>query len=84
MDILQDIFLGNYRTDPTMTAQERKIAGKSAPLWEKAYETMGQEAADQLSDFVGELLLEECLNRFREGFRLGALLMLEVLNEPSK
>lgn len=81
MGILQDIYLGNYRVDPTMTAKEREITSKSAPLWEKAYEAMGEEAADQLSDYIGELLLETCLSRFREGFRLGALLMLELIDK---
>lgn len=78
-NILEVLCQGEYGRSPHMTAKMRELCEKGEPLWNLAYEKMGRDAGEQLLDHHGALLMEEGYERFRDGFQLGALLMLELL-----
>lgn len=78
-DILREICLGNY--EPQIDFHP---AGKKTDrLWEQAAEILGAETVNALLMSEHESNLEENLDMFREGFRLGALLMLELFYPAS-
>ena len=79
-DILREICLGNYEPQPDFHPAGKKIDR----LWERATEVLGPETVNALLMSGHEAVLEEKIDMFREGFRLGAQLMLELLYTPSK
>ena len=73
-EILKEIFEGGYT--PTtccrpMTAEEREV-------WDNAQKVLGGEMIDKMEYAQSRSLTETQYDYFREGFRLGALLMLEL------
>lgn len=78
-DLLREICFGNY--EPHIGFHPMGKEGEA--LWEKAAELLGRETVDQLVLAQGGQLQEESYDWFREGFRLGALLMLELFYPAS-
>lgn len=73
-DPLRNIFDGIYepQTNPhPMTSEESEA-------WEKAIAILGEKAVDEMVSAQCRSLVETQYEYFREGFRLGARLMLEL------
>lgn len=79
-DLLKAICCGDY--EPRIGFHPMSEEGEA--LWNRAADILGREAVDQLVLAQAGPLQEESCDWFREGFRLGALLMLELLYTPSK
>ena len=73
-EILKEIFEGDYEPKEgchPMTAEEREV-------WDNAQKLLGGEMIDKMVYAQARSLAESQYAYFREGFRLGALLMLEL------
>lgn len=67
-------YMTEYGNRPnTGEAQERFKA-----LWTKAEKTLDEKFSEELRGSIFEYMDEECTRDFRAGFRLGALLMLDL------
>lgn len=73
-DLLKDIFNGIYEpkiVPHPMTKEERAV-------WEKAIALFGENMVDEMLSAECRSLAETEYEYFRQGFRLGAQLMLEL------
>jgi len=77
-DILIALFNGTYDPTPNVTDEQRELLSQLNSLSLPVQELLGLEFVDRLNAVHTEL--EECSGRhyFREGFRLGAQMMLEA------
>lgn len=77
-DILKELykekFYINWRATPEYQALERK----EGELWDQVKPLLGQEMIDQLMDSQSAVAYQSNYEWFREGFRLGAGLLLEL------
>ena len=79
--ILDDVYYGRYQRKFVPTLQYQKASEAMAQDWDEARETIGWEQVDQLWRSLMAVAALEGADDFREGFRLGAALMLEALGE---
>ena len=79
--ILDDIYYGNYSRTFTPTPEYRKAVSAATKEWDAAKAVLGYEKIDRLWDTQMEVACLEGADDFREGFRLGAALMLGALGE---
>ena len=79
-DILETIYRGGYQVLFTPTKEYRELERQAAPLWEQVDAALGEEFAEELRRYAFQLTDLENLGHYRMGFRLGALLMLELLD----
>lgn len=78
-DILKELYEERFYTHWQTTPEYRKLADKEAALWEQAKPLLGQKLIDQLSNSQSDVSYQTNYEWFREGFRLGASLVLELL-----
>lgn len=82
-DILDQIYYGEYSGQSGASRVYRKLMAEGEPLWEAVYAAAGQETADRLQSNQCALQRVNARDSFKEGFRLGDLLMLDLLyGEP--
>ena len=74
-DLLKDIFNGIYEPKPT----PHPMTQAESAAWEKAIALLGEKAVDEMVSAQCRSLAEMEYEYFREGFRLGARLMLELM-----
>ncbi|MDE7221244.1 MAG: hypothetical protein K2O45_16775 [Oscillospiraceae bacterium] len=78
-DILKELFesplYGGCNPSDTLRALQKK----ENELWDRLLPVIGLETIDEINNTQGEIAREIDLQWFREGFRLGASLMLELL-----
>ena len=79
MNILQDIYNGRYEPTRPNSPQYRALREKCYAYWDKVQEAMGDEFLDQFWNHEVEMEDEARFHDFREGFLLGASLILELL-----
>ena len=79
--ILDDIYYGRYQRRFVPTPQYQKAAEAMKRDWDEAREAFGFERVDQLWSSLMAVAALEGADDFREGFRLGAAVMLEALGE---
>lgn len=79
MRILQDIYTNQYSAIETQPKPPEKLRAEVYRLFEKMETEMGREFAEKYWNCMCEE--EDFLNyaNFREGFRLGVSLMMELL-----
>ena len=70
-EIFDEYFAGKISSHP-MTEEENAV-------WDEARAVLGADAVDQLLYAQARSLSEGHLDSFRLGFRLGALMMLELV-----
>ncbi len=79
MSILDDIYAGRYSVGHPPGDISREVLDQDAAFWEEAESILGEEAVEEQQKRACDISFEEERNAFREGFRLGVLLMLELL-----
>ena len=77
--ILDDIYYGRYSREFTPTPEYRKAVNAMTKEWDAAKAVLGYEQVERLWGTQMEVACLEGADDFREGFRLGAALMLEAL-----
>lgn len=78
--ILDDIYWGNYSPLDRPTPSAPSSTHALEQIWADAEQRMGFEAADRIRDYYASLICRDSIDDFRAGFRLGAALMLELLD----
>ena len=78
--ILDDIFYGRYSREFTPIPEYRKAVNAMTKEWDAANAVLGYEQVERLWGTQMEVACLEGADDFREGFRLGAALILEVLD----
>ena len=73
-DLLRELCFGTYEPK----ANYHDMSAEDRAVWEKVKTILGREMMDELLYSQCQILQENYLDWFREGFRLGALLMLEL------
>ena len=73
-DPLRNIFDGIY--EPQIVPHP--MTDEESASWEKAITLLGEKAVDEMVSAQCRSLVETQYDYFREGFRLGARLMLEL------
>lgn len=79
MSILDDIYSGLYEIPHPPGRVPKDVLEQDSAFWAKVEELLGEEAVEAEQVRVGDIGFAEEQNAFREGFRLGALLMLELI-----
>ncbi|MCM1297574.1 MAG: hypothetical protein NC311_18710 [Muribaculaceae bacterium] len=79
MSILTDIYNDEYHPQDTRPILPQDLREKDLAFWEKASEVLGREFVDAHLYRLCEIEHFNDYHHFREGFRLGVLLMLEVM-----
>ena len=79
MSILNDIYCDEYHPQVTGPVLPQDLREKDLAVWEKASEVLGGDFVDAHLYRLCEIENLNDFHNFREGFRLGVLLMLEVM-----
>ena len=79
-DMLKQIYKDKFFSSRPLTEEYQTLADKDCTLWEKARPLLGQELIDQIQDNQSDINYQTNYEWFREGFRLGASLMLELMD----
>ncbi|MDE6932836.1 MAG: hypothetical protein K2P37_09150 [Oscillospiraceae bacterium] len=73
--IYEEKFYANWQITP----EYRALSEKEQELWEQVKPLIGQKMIDRLMDSQSDISYQTNYEWFREGFLLGASLMLELL-----
>ena len=79
MSIIEEIYLGHYQPQEGKTPIPKDMLDKDLAFWEKVSKEMGDEFVDTYFHRVFQEDTINDLHHFREGFRLGVRMMLEVI-----
>lgn len=78
-DIIKELYEERFYTNWRATPEYQALADREDELWEQVKPLIGQKIIDQLMGSQSDLSYQTNYEWFREGFRLGASLMLELL-----
>ena len=78
MSILEEIFNNDYSIVLPQTPEYQALREKGNKFWDYIEEKAGTESIDKYWDEFAEMENAEHFHYFREGFLLGASLMLEL------
>lgn len=78
MSILADIYNENYHAQASRPHYPRELREKDLAFWEKVKKALGADAVDAHFYQLCEQENIDDVHHFREGFKLGVLMMLEV------
>ena len=81
-NVLEELYYGNYEMEFHRTEKYRQAAAAYEQLLEKIRKGFNQEFVTELENTEAKLHEEEAFSVFRNGFHLGALLMIDLLHEP--
>ena len=79
-DILKQIYEDKFFARRPLTEEYQSLSEKDGILWEKARPLLGRELTDKIQNNQSDINYQTNFEWFREGFRLGASLMLELLD----
>ncbi len=79
-NILEKIYQGVYLPQFTETPEGKAAYASLDELWEQLEKELGWDTADALRDHCIRVMHQDNIVEFRAGFRLGAALMLELLD----
>ena len=79
MSILNDIYNCRYEVNRPPTTDYRALCRELEEMWEQVKAAVGFELVDKLQTKEAELCEQQEERAFRDGFRLGAGLMAELL-----
>ena len=77
-DILKELYLDYYEGKHTPSADSRKVCRAETDFWNRL--NLSEEVLSELQIKEADVITEANIDWFREGFRLGASLMLELLD----
>lgn len=78
-DIIKVLYAAHCAADRPLSEECLKLIQEDDKLWEKVKPLIGREAIDELLYSSSDIAYQTNYEWFREGFRLGAGLMLELL-----
>ena len=78
-DILKKLYESEGLFNMPVSEEYKALCHKDFKLWEKLEPLLGTDTLDELSDSTAHVEDQRNFNWFRAGFRLGASLMLELL-----
>ena len=78
-DILKELFDSPFYSRCGPPEELRALYQQESELWEKLVPELSPEALDSLNAAQADIARADNLQWFREGFRLGASLMLHLL-----
>lgn len=78
-NVLKELYKEYYSGSYQPTARYFALTQKEQELWDQVEPLIGQETAEKLQERQGEVSDELSYGWFREGIRVGVLLMLELL-----
>ncbi len=78
MSILADIYNGKYQGQASRAHYPQELRDKDMEFWDKVTEALGSEVVDAHLYKLCEKGNLTDIHHFREGFKLGVRLMLEV------
>lgn len=78
-DILRDIYTHRYEAQPGRQRECNEKQAEAEAPWEALEQRIGSEQREKLQAMEDGISFESNFGWFREGFQLGALLMLELL-----
>lgn len=81
--LLYELYNGDYEIGTYLGKDEKKILKEIEPILDKVKAEFGLELVDRLSRSYADQRALSNYRHYREGFRLGARLMLEALTEES-
>ena len=81
MSIIDDIYNGRYHPQENRAHYPQELRDKDMEFWNKVSETLGDDVVDAHLYKLSEKEKITDIHLFREGFRLGVLMMLEVFGE---
>lgn len=79
MSILEKLFDGAYESPQVKQDRPAALRAQDLAFWGQIQETMGVEFVENNWDYLCETERFTNFSNFRAGFRLGALLMLDLL-----
>jgi hypothetical protein len=83
-DILKELFESPYYCGYDRTEELTELEKKLSSLWEQVTRLVGLDLVDEIYNTEAEIASIKNLQWYKEGFHLGAMLMLELLYTPSK
>ena len=81
--LLYEIYNGDYSVTPKWDEKQQELAKKLCAEWEKVEKMFGDAFTDRLLELEAEQDDRRAFHYYREGFRLGARLMLEALTSAT-
>ena len=78
-DILKELYEERFYNNWQITPEYQELNDKETALWEQVKPLIGQKIIDQLTSSQSDVTYQSNYEWFREGFRLGAGLILELL-----
>lgn len=78
MSILEEIYNDSYHVQARRGEEPKELRERNLAFWEKVAEALGDDVLDQHMYDLDESEHIQDVHRFREGFKLGVLMMLEV------
>ena len=81
-NILKSLYEERFYANWQATPEYQELADKEGELWEQVKPLIGQKMIDQIMRSQSDLSYHTNYEWFREGFRLGASLILELYIGP--
>lgn len=78
MSILEELYHEWYTSKSGVHPDTRVAQKQFGELWDKAEKQLDRDFSEELRYSIFDYMDEECCQDFQAGFRLGALLMLEL------
>lgn len=78
-DIIKELYTERFFADRPLTEEYQALAKKDSEIWAKVKPILGRALMDQIQSSQSDLCYQTNYEWFREGFCLGASLMLELL-----
>ena len=79
-DVLKQVYKDKFFARRPLTEEYQSLAEKDGILWKEARPLLGRELMDKIQNSQSDINYQTNYEWFREGFRLGASLMLELLD----
>lgn len=77
--VIQEIYNHLMAKGFAVTPEYRELCRENAALWDEIQPLLTKETVEKLMDSQNDMILRTNLDWFREGVRIGAAFMLEVL-----
>ena len=84
MGIIEELYSGSYRSPFHPSEQYKEFRDEHIRLMEKVNRALGFKFIGELEESEAPMRIEEEEAAFRDGFHLGAMLMLELLYTPQQ
>lgn len=84
LNLLYKIYTDNYDVTPKRGKKQQELYEKLYAEWDKVQQMFGDEFVNHIFNIQGELEDWQSFYYYRQGFRLGAQLMMEVFTSATE